>query len=148
MFRRLPTAYGMIRDFPGWEGSVRRRSCRPACRGMTVDLLSRANNENVLAISLTGDTVEVFSVIKGVFTRTVTSTSRVQAKDVVKWLPSAGMARDVAEPCQLAIEPGALPATWDDLAVFWPSRKKRYVPLSQSTPKAPLSLEASTGSAR
>ncbi|MGI6633009.1 MAG: glutamate mutase L [Bacillota bacterium] len=93
--------------------------------GMTVDLLSRANNENVLAISLTGDTVEVFSVIKGVFTRTVTSTSRVQAKDVVKWLPSAGMARDVAESlANWQSSPGALPATWDDLAVFLAFQKE------------------------
>lgn len=87
--------------------------------GVTVELMSKALGENVLAISLDGGAVEVYSSIRGVFTRTVTPADKVEAKDVLKWIPAAKLARSISETLgNWKSNPGVLPRTWDDLALF------------------------------
>jgi len=93
--------------------------------GLSVRRMAEVLKQNVLVISLDGDTIQVFSQIRGVFTRTVTPVTRVQAKDVTRWLPSARLGErldDVLANWKAA--PGTLPASWDDLALYLAIQKQ------------------------
>ncbi len=76
-------------------------------------------NENVLGFSLDGDSVQVFSDIKGIFTRTVTSIDAVDSRKVAKWLPTPRLAQHLGEMlANLRLHPWVVPTTWDELSVF------------------------------
>ena len=75
--------------------------------------------ENILVISLDGDAVQVFSGIKGVFTRTVTSVERVEQKNILRHLPAPHLAHSSADILgNWKLHPYILPRTWDELAIF------------------------------
>jgi hypothetical protein len=87
--------------------------------GTGVEDLSRRLGENLLAISLDGDAVQIFSSIKGVFTRTVTQVERVDLKGVLRQLPAERLAEHAADMLgNWKLHPYILPRTWDELAVF------------------------------
>ncbi|HHY75394.1 MAG TPA: hypothetical protein GX500_01265 [Firmicutes bacterium] len=93
--------------------------------GLAVRRIAESLGQNVMVISLDGDAVQVLTVIKGVFTRTVTPVTLVGAKDVARWLPSArlaGLLEDTLACWKMA--PGSLPASWDDLAVYLAVQKQ------------------------
>ena len=87
--------------------------------GSGVDRFYKEDGQNVLCLSLDGDCVQVFSVIKGVSTRTVTPVTSVDPKRVSKWLPSPNQAKVLGNVAlNLKLRPWMIPATWDELAMF------------------------------
>ncbi|MGI6643107.1 MAG: glutamate mutase L [Bacillota bacterium] len=88
-------------------------------KGMGVERLYSESKENVLGFSLDGDSVQVFSYIGGVFTRTVTSIDAVDSRKVAKWLPTPSLTGNLEEMlANLRLHPWIVPAGWDELAVY------------------------------
>jgi hypothetical protein len=93
--------------------------------GLAVVNMAGSLGEDVMVISLDGDTVQVFSQIRGVFTRTVSSVARLEAKDVAEWLPSRRLAERLDDIlANWKRNPGVLPRSWDDLAVYLAIQKQ------------------------
>lgn len=87
--------------------------------GLALERLYAETDENLLGLSLDCDVVQVFSVIKGAFTRTVTPIARVNPKKVARWLPRPDMADNLGDIIgNLSLRPWVLPSSWDELAVF------------------------------
>lgn len=87
--------------------------------GLAFEGLYEETGENVLGLSLDGDAVQVFSGIKGVFTRTVTPVAKVNPNKVAKWLPHPQMAENLGDFIgNLVLRPHVLPTTWNELSVF------------------------------
>lgn len=87
--------------------------------GAGVDRFFQENGQNVLCLSLDGDCIQVFSVMKGVSTRTVTPVTAVDPRRASKWLPSPNQAKAFGNMAlNLKLRPWTIPATWDELAVF------------------------------
>ncbi|MGE5580713.1 MAG: glutamate mutase L [Bacillota bacterium] len=79
----------------------------------------RRTGENLLVISLDGDSVQVVSAIGGVFTRTVTPVHGVEPKGMRRYLPWAGLVPSGEDLLgNWKIRPRVLPRTWDELAIF------------------------------
>ncbi len=86
---------------------------------VTLGRLHKETDENFLGLSLDGDSVQVISGIKGVFTRTVTPISAVDFEKVARWLPCSKHAGNLGEMLgNLVLHPRLLPLGWDELAVF------------------------------
>lgn len=93
--------------------------------GLAVPRMAQSLNQDVMVISLDGDAIQVFSDIRGVFTRTVTLVARVQAKDVMRWLPSSRLGERLDDMiANWKISPGVLPTTWEDLAAYLAIQKQ------------------------
>jgi hypothetical protein len=93
--------------------------------GLAVRRMAESLNQDVMVISLDGDTIQIFSHIRGVFTRTVTPVTRVQAKDVMRWLPSARLGERLDDMlANWKTAPGVLPASWNDLALYLAIQKQ------------------------
>ena len=93
--------------------------------GRAVELIANAHQEDVLALSLDGDQIQVVSRIKKISTRTVTHISSVDTAAVSSQLPSEsllGIAGNVWE--NLKLRPAALPLDWNETAVFMSFGKK------------------------
>ncbi len=87
--------------------------------GVAVEDYHKRTGENVLVISLDGDSVQVFSGIRGIFTRTVTPVSRVLHKNLRRHLPTQQLMNSSEDTLgNWKLRPGTLPRTWDELAVF------------------------------
>ena len=87
--------------------------------GAAIEEYHGRTKENVLVISLDGDTIQVLSGIRGVFTRTVTPVDRVEQKNLRRHLPSARLAQSSEDVLgNWKIRPHVLPRTWDELAIF------------------------------
>lgn len=87
--------------------------------GTAVADYHRRTEENLLVVSLDGDAVQVFSGIKGVFTRTVTPVDRVEQKNMRRHLPTPRLAHSSEDIlANWKIHPHVLPRTWDELAIF------------------------------
>ncbi len=87
--------------------------------GLGVNSFYKGDGRNVLCLSLDGDCIQVFSVIKGIFTRTVTPVTAVDSAKAAKWLPSPKQTANAGNMTQnLKLRPWMIPATWDELAMF------------------------------
>jgi hypothetical protein len=87
--------------------------------GSAVEDYHQRTSENILVISLDGDSIQVFSAIGGVITRTVTPVQGVEPKGMRRFLPSAGLVPSCEDLMgNWRIRPRILPRTWDELAVF------------------------------
>ncbi len=87
--------------------------------GLALERLHAETGENLLALSLDGDAVQVFSVMNGVFSRTVTPIGKPDPKKVARWVPHRSLSENLAEiMANMASHPRLLPATWDEHAVF------------------------------
>ncbi len=109
--------------------------------GLAVRKLAQSMNGNVMVVSLDGDAVQVFSQIGGVFTRTVTSTLNVQAKDVIGWLPSRRLGDRLADLlANWKTNPAVVPTTWDDLAVYLAIQKQAVLEAFQEHSRTAIEL--------
>lgn len=87
--------------------------------GSAVRDLGARMGENIVVISLDGDAAQVFSSIRGIFTRTITPIERVDLAGVLGRLPSERLAAQAGEMLgNWKIHPYAVPRTHDELAVF------------------------------
>jgi len=84
-----------------------------------VEEYHRRTGENLVVISLDGDSVQVVSAIRGVITRTVTPIHNVEPKGMRRYLPSTALVPSGEDLLgNWRIRPRVLPRTWDELAVF------------------------------
>ncbi len=87
--------------------------------GLALEQLHSETGENLMGLSLDGDALQVFSDLKGIFTRTVTPITRVNPGKVARWLPHPALEDKLGDFVQnLILRPWILPASWDELAVF------------------------------
>lgn len=87
--------------------------------GRAFEAIFEPSGPDILGVSLDGDSVQVFSVVRGIFTRSITPVQQVSPDKVVRWLPSPGLAA-VAEDAlaNWKLSPWVFPLSWEEMALY------------------------------